>query len=137
SDEAAMSKLEYAQCMAAALAYLVLGQQDSVGLIAYDRQIRSQVQAAGGRAHFQQILAALESLQPRETTAAAPVLHELAERIKRRGVVVVLSDLLDDVGKTLEGLKHLRHRRHDVIVMHTLDPAEIDFPFHGATTFRG
>jgi hypothetical protein len=77
-----------------------------------------------------------------ETTAArktrtGPIFHDLAERLGRRGIVVVLSDLFDDVDAMLAGLKHFRHRRHDVIVLHILDPAEIDFPFQKITMFKG
>ena len=70
-------------------------------------------------------------------TAAGPIFHDLAERFKKRGIVVILSDLFDDVDALLAGLKHFRHRRHEVIVMHVLDPAELDFPFERATLFRG
>ena len=73
----------------------------------------------------------------RERSSLAPVFHDLAERIPRRGIVVVLSDLFDEVSDVLNGLKHLRHKRHEVIVMQVLDPAEIEFPFQEATLFRG
>jgi hypothetical protein len=70
-------------------------------------------------------------------TATGPLFHDLAERLARRGIVVILSDLFDDVEAMLAGLRHFRHRRHDVIVLHVLDPAEIDFPFQHVTMFKG
>jgi uncharacterized protein (DUF58 family) len=137
SDTAAMSKLDYARRAAAALAYLVLHQQDSVGLVTFDGEIRSFVRAGGNPSHLKEILRVLDAAAPERQTSGGPIFHELAERIKRRGLVIVLSDLFDDVPALLSGLKHLRHRRHDVVVMHVLDPAEIEFPFDRATLFRG
>ena len=72
-----------------------------------------------------------------ERTSVAPIFHDLAERIPRRGIVVVLSDLFDEVDDILTGLKHLRHKRHEVVVLHVLDRAELEFPFQEATLFRG
>jgi uncharacterized protein (DUF58 family) len=137
SDAAAMSKLEYAQSVAAALGYLVLQQQDSVGLVTFDREIRALVRASGNPSHLKQLLHVMDAATPERKTATGPIFHDLAERLKRRGVVVILSDLFDNVPAMLAGLKHLRHRRHDVIVMHTLDPAELDFPFRQTTLFKG
>ncbi len=70
-------------------------------------------------------------------TATGPIFHDLAERLKKRGVVVILSDLFDDVPAMMAGLKHLRHRRHEVVIFHVLDPAELDFPFQQTTLFKG
>ena len=132
-----MSKLEYAQRAAAALAYLVLHQQDSVGLVAFDSEIRSLVRASSNPSHLKQLLHVMEGASAERKTSLAPIFHDLAERLKKRGIVIVLSDLFDDVDALLAGLKHLRHRRHEVIVMHVLDPAEMDFPFERLTLFRG
>jgi uncharacterized protein (DUF58 family) len=79
----------------------------------------------------------METASAERKTSIGPLFHDLAERLKKRGIVIVLSDLFDDVEVTLTGLKHLRHRRHEVIVMHVLDPAEMDFPFQRLTLFRG
>jgi uncharacterized protein (DUF58 family) len=132
-----MSKLQYAQCSAAALAYLVLQQQDSVGLVTFDREIRALVRPAGNPSHMKQLLHVMEDSSAERKTATGPIFHELAERFKKRGVVVVLSDLFDDVDSMLAGLKHFRHRRHEVVLMHVLDPAELDFPFQQTTMFEG
>jgi len=134
---AAMSKLAYAQCVAASLAWLVLMQQDAVGLVTFDSQIRSFVKPSSSPAHLQQLLSVMENAEHGKKTSTGPIFHELAERFTKRGVVLILSDLFDNVDAMLAGLKHFHHRRHDVIVMHTLDPAELDFPFRGPTMFQG
>jgi uncharacterized protein (DUF58 family) len=137
SDAAPLSKLEYAQRAAATLAYLVLHQQDSVGLVAFDNEIRSLVRASSNPSHLKQVLHVMERASAERKTSLGPIFHDLAERLKKRGIVIVLSDLFDDVEVMLAGLKHLRHRRHEVIVMHVLDPAEMDFPFDQLTLFHG
>jgi uncharacterized protein (DUF58 family) len=137
SDAAPASKLDYARRAAAALAYLVLHQQDSVGLVTFDSKIHSLVRASSNPSHLKQILHVMEGASAERKTSIGPILHDMAERIKRRGIVIVLSDLFDNVDSLLAGLKHLRHRRHEVILMHVLDPAEIDFPFDHVTLFRG
>ncbi len=132
-----LSKLEYAQCIAASLAWLILQHQDAVGVVTFDREIRTLVRPSSAPAHLKQILHVLDSVEPTEKTATGPIFHDLAERFERRGVVLVLSDMFDDVPAMMAGLKHFRHRRHDVIVFHILDPAELDFPFHRLTLFKG
>jgi len=137
SEAAAMSKLDYARSIAAALSYLVLQQQDSVGLVTFDREIRALVRESGNPSHLKQLLHVMEQSRPERKTATGPIFHDLAERFKKRGIVVILSDLFDDVDSMLAGLKHFRHRRHDVILFHVLDPDELDFPFRQMTLFRG
>jgi uncharacterized protein (DUF58 family) len=134
---AALSKSEYASSVAAALAWLVLQQQDAVGLATFDSQIRTLLRPSGSPSHLEQVLHVMESAQPGKKTAAGPIFHELAERLTKRGVVVVLSDFFDDVASLVAGLKHFRHRRHDVVLFHVLDPAEIDFNLSGPTQFKG
>ena len=137
SDEAPLSKLEYAQCVAAALSYLILRQQDSVGLVTFDDEIRTLVRASSNPSHLKQLLHVMEVSQPRRKTHAGPIFHDLAERLKRRGLVLIFSDLFDDIPSMMAGLKHFRHRRHEVVVFHVLDPAELEFPFRKTTLFRG
>lgn len=137
SDAAPMPKLDYACRAAAALAYLVLHQQDSVGLVSFDSEIRSFVRASSNPSHLKEILHVMDATSAERKTSIGPIFHDLAERIKRRGIVIVLSDLFDNVETLLKGLSHLRHRRHEVILMHVLDPAEIDFPFEQVTLFHG
>lgn len=137
SPAAAMSKFEYAQCEAAALAHLILQQQDSVGLVTFDREIRALVRPSGNPSHLKQLLHVMEDKGGAEKTAIGPIFHDLAERFKRRGIVVILSDLFDDVDPLIAGLNHFRHRRHEVVLFHVLDPAELEFPFQRATLFQG
>ncbi len=137
SDQAALSKLEYAQCIAAALAHLTLRQQDGVGLITFDDEIRTMLRPSGNPSQLRQLLHLMEQSQPQRKTATGPIFHDLSERLKKRGVVVILSDMFDDVPAMMAGLKHFRHRRHDVVVFHVLDPAELDFPFQQTTLFKG
>jgi uncharacterized protein (DUF58 family) len=137
SPQAAMSKLEYAKCAAAALAYLVLHQQDSVGLVTFDREIRAVVRPNSKSSHLKELLHVLDAAAPAGKTAAGVVLHELAQRFHKRGIAVILSDFFDDVDAVMAALKHFRHRRHEVVLLHVLDPAELDFPFQETTLFRG
>jgi uncharacterized protein (DUF58 family) len=134
---AALSKFGYAQCIAAALAYLVLLQRDSVGLVTFDYSVRDFVWASNSPAHLKQLTRVMEAAVPSGKTAAGRVFHDLAERVKKRGVMVVISDLLDESGSILSGLKHFLHRGHDVILLHVLDRAELEFPFAEPTLFRG
>ena len=133
----ALSKLEYAQCMAASLAWLILRQQDAVSLVTFDEQVQTFLRPASHPAHLQQMVDIMESAQPGRKTSMGPVFHDLAERFSKRGVVMVLSDLFDEPSKLVAGLKHFRHRQHDVIVFHVLDPAELEFPFDQPTMFQG
>lgn len=137
SDDAPMSKLDYARSVAAALSYLVLQQQDGVGLTTFDREVRAIIRPSSHPSHLKQVLHTMEQSPTTNKTAIGPIFHELAERFKKRGVVVVLSDLFDDVATTLAGLKHFRHRRHEVVLFHVLDPAELEFPFRSMTMFKG
>ncbi len=137
SHLATMSKLQYAQCAAAALAYLVLNQQDSVGLVTFDEEIRTFVRPSGNPIQLKQLLEIMETTAGARKTATGHIFHDLAERFKKRGIVVILSDLFDNPDAIMAGLKHFRHRRHEVIVMHVLDPAELDFPFQQEMLFRG
>jgi uncharacterized protein (DUF58 family) len=137
SESAAMSKLDYARCAAASLAYMVIRQQDSVGLVTFDDSVRQLVRPSSSATHLSQIVQVMEASDGPRKTQTGPIFHELAERFTRRGIVFILSDLFDDADQMLAGLKHFRHRRHDVVVLHTLDPAELDFPFQQATMFHG
>jgi uncharacterized protein (DUF58 family) len=132
-----VTKLQYAQIIAASLSYLILQQQDSVGLVVYDDAVRRYLKPAGQTSQLKEILRLLDVTPAREKSDLGVVFNDLAERFKKRGVVVVLSDLFDDVSRIITGLKHFRHRRHEVIVFHVLDPAELDFPFRDTTLFKG
>ncbi len=137
SAEAPMSKLEYAQCAAASLCYLILHQQDSAGLVTFDREVRALVRPSSAPSHLKQLLHVMQETVPERKTDTGPIFHDLAERFRKRSLVVILSDLFDDVDSMMAGLKHFRHKRHDVIILHVLDPAELDFRFRRMTLFRG
>jgi uncharacterized protein (DUF58 family) len=135
SASASMAKLEYAQCLAAALAYLMLHQQDAVGVLLFaDRPLR-YVPARAVRSHLDVVLKTLGALEPQGRTRLGPALHELAERIKRRGLIVLCSDLMDRPTEVLAGLQHFRHNHHEVVVFHILDPEELEFPYTDSATF--
>lgn len=137
SEQAAVSKLEYAGYLAAALAYLVIQQQDAVGLATFDREVTHFVRASSRSSQLKQLIHLIETAPTRGETSIGPILHELAERITKRGLIIILSDLFDDVDEILLGLKHFRHRRHDVSVVQIIDPAEQDFLFEDPTLFKG
>jgi uncharacterized protein (DUF58 family) len=132
-----LRKYDYACMTAAAISYLTLHQQDSVGLVTFDNQIRTLLRPSSQGSHLKQFVNILNQGPGKERTRIAPIFHDLAERITRRGIILVLSDFFDEPDDILAGLKHLRHKRHEVIVMQVLDPAELEFPFQEATLFRG
>ena len=130
------SKFEYAACLAASLGYLMNRQRDGVGLMAFDDRIVSAVPASTRPGHLRNLLVALSRLQPGSRTNVARPLRQVAEALSRRGMVVVISDLLDDPEAVVRGLRLFHHRGSDVLVFHVLDPDEIDFPFERATRFE-
>jgi uncharacterized protein (DUF58 family) len=133
-----VTKYDYASMAAAALAYLVLHQQDSAGLVTFDDQVREFFRPSSQPSHLKQIVQVLNRRAGgTEKTNLAAIFHDLAERINRRAIVVVLSDLFDEPEEVLSGLKHLRHKKHEVVMLHVLDRAELEFPFREATLFRG
>jgi uncharacterized protein (DUF58 family) len=132
-----VSKYDYACMSAAALAYLILRQQDSAGLVTFDTQVRSFLRPSTQPGHLKEIVQVLNQGAGREKTTLGPFFHEVAERINRRSIIVILSDLFDDVSNLLAGMRHLRYHRHEVVVLHVLDAFELEFPFQEATLFRG
>lgn len=132
-----VTKLQYAQFVAAALGYMVLQQQDSVGLALFDDMVRRYLKPAGQPSHLKELIHLMDISPARQKSDLSVVFHDLAERFKKRGVIAIFSDLFDEVPKIVAGLRHFRHRRHEVIVFHILDPAELDFPFRDTTLFKG
>jgi uncharacterized protein (DUF58 family) len=130
------SKFEHAQHLAAALTYLMLTQRDAVGLVTHDTQLRAQVPPRSTSKHLLQIVQTLEATKPGGETVLAPLWHQMAEQLGRRGLVVLLSDCFDDVPALMRSLRHLRHQRHEVLLFHILAPEEIEFPFSKLTQFR-
>jgi len=133
----ALNKYEYAATVATSLAYLLLKQHDTVACLAFDDRIRERTPLRSTQAHLQAIVKALDASTPQNKTNAGLIFREVAEISPRRGVVIVVSDLLGDVDSTLRGLRLLRQRGHDVMVLHIMDDDELDFPFDGPTKFAG
>jgi uncharacterized protein (DUF58 family) len=134
--ERGITKFEYGACLAASLAYLMNRQRDAVGLTAFDERIVTMLPASARPGHLRALLLALDRLRPgRETNVSKP-LHQLADLLSKRGMVVLISDLLDDPESVVRGLRHFQFRGTDVIVFHIVDPDEIDFPFERPTRFE-
>ena len=133
---APMSKLEYGSVLAASLAFLMNRQRDATGLITFDEQIRFRLPAASRSGHLHALLLALERIQPGLVSDVGRPLHQLAEALVKRSLIVVISDLLDDPEPIVRGLRHLKFRGTDVVVFQLLDPNELTFPFKGAAKFK-
>jgi len=131
-----VTKLNYAQTLAASLAYLMLKQQDAIGLALFDSELRRYLAPRAKPSHLDVILGRMSEIQPGPETHIAPILHHLAESIIKRGLIILISDLFDDPDQVLMGLKHFRHKNHEVIVFQILDPQELEFAFSSRTRFR-
>jgi len=131
-----ISKFEYAACLAASLGYLMNRQRDGVGLIAFSDHIVDALPSSTRAGHLRQLLVALERRTVGSRTDVAKPLHDVAGSLTKRGMVVLISDLLDDPDSVIRGLKHFQYRGSDVLVFHVLDPDEVEFPFERATTFE-
>ena len=130
------SKFDYGSTLAASLAYLLLKQQDAVGLITFSKKIEKMIPPMAAPGHFFAILKELEMSRPQGETLGGAVLQELAGSLKRRGIIILISDLLDQPEEVMRGLKQLRSKGSDVIVFHLLDRDELEFPFKEPTLFR-
>ena len=131
-----LTKFEYSICLAAALAYLMIHQQDPVGLITFDTQIRTCLAPRSKRTQLGTILAVLTNLKPAGSTDVAGGLHQLASMIRSKSLIMVFSDLLTDAEPLMQSLHHLRHRGNEIILFHILDEAEVHFPFEGMVEFK-
>jgi len=131
------TKLELASHIAASMAYLVLRQQDSVGMVCFDKEVKSFIPTSSSMGHLRPILGTLASSTAQNKTDLGTVLNTLAERIQRRGLIILISDLFDRPEAILKSLQHFSHKRHDVIVFHVLDEYELPFPFERMTLFEG
>ena len=135
--EGELSKYEYACRVAASLSYLLLRQSDAVGMVTFDSTIRQRVQQSSKMNHLSAMLAALDNAKPQQKTSVADVLSKVADEYNRRGLIVLVSDLLADRAGLFKGLKLLRTRGHDIMIFHVMDDAELDFPYSGTTKFEG
>jgi uncharacterized protein (DUF58 family) len=135
SFDGKLSKLDYGSYLTAILSYMMTKQQDLVGLTTFDTEIRLDMPARSSPRHFNELMRQLEGIKPGRKTDVADMLHKLANRFKKRCLIVLISDLYDDPEEVMRALHHFRHRRHEVILFHVLDKAELEFPFHEVTAF--
>jgi uncharacterized protein (DUF58 family) len=136
SFDGKLTKLGYGSYLTAVLAYLMTRQQDSVGLTTFDTEIRLDMPARSSPRHFSEMMHRLEAITPGQQTDIAATLHTLANRFKRRCLIVLISDLYDEPEEVMRALHHFRHCRHEVILFHVFDKAEIDFPFRDLIAFH-
>jgi len=130
-----VTKFTYGCFLAACLSYLMCRQQDSVGMIAFDTDVRFHIPPASSPAHLDRVFTSLEQVRPGGKTAVADTFHRLADQIAKRGLVIVISDLYDDQSDILKAFQHFVFRKHQMIVFHTLDQAELEFPFTKIASF--
>jgi uncharacterized protein (DUF58 family) len=129
------AKSWYARQLAACIALLLLRQGDAVGLLGFDQALREHIQPRGGRRHWRELLRGITALEPQGRTEAAGALRDIAARLRRRGLVILITDLLVDVDATKLALRFLRHRGHEVLLFHLLDPGERELPGIGDARF--
>ncbi len=132
-----MSKFDYACMSAAALATLVLHQSDAIGFVTFDSTIRSYLKPSSQLSQLKEMVHIMNQGVGREKSNMSPLFHDMAERINRRAIIFLISDMFEDLEPILSGLKHLRHKRHEVVLWNVLDGAELTFPFQESTLFRG
>ncbi|MCE5279609.1 MAG: DUF58 domain-containing protein [Planctomycetaceae bacterium] len=137
NGDGGMTKYQYAAAVAASLAFLLLQQQDSTGLAIFDEDLRQYLPASGSVNQIKSIVHAMDITKPKAKTSIEDICHSLAEKIPRRGLVCLVSDLFCDIEGVVRGLEHFRHYDHEVLVLHIMDQDELDFPFQGNTMFRG
>ncbi len=131
-----ISKLDYGNYLSAALAYLMINQQDGVGLTLFDNQIQTFIPPRSKPSHVNTILTHLDKTGSAKDTDVGIVLHEMAERIKKRGLIILISDLFDETENIINGLKHFRHNKQEIIVFHVMDRKELNFDFSNRTKFK-
>jgi uncharacterized protein (DUF58 family) len=132
-----LTKLEYGKLLTAALTYLVLEQSDAVGVGIFDETVKDWIERSTRKVHLNRVCAALEKIKPQKKTGLGSTLHTVAERVRRRGIIVLISDLFDSIENIMSGVQHLRHGGHEVVVLHLLDDDEMTFPFEGMVQFKG
>jgi uncharacterized protein (DUF58 family) len=134
---AGVTKFDYGKVMCACLAYLILHQRDATSVSLFDTSVRHYVPRTGNLASVHNIMGMLAGFKPAQGTGIGAVLHNVAGQIRRKGIVILISDLFDDEQAILDGIQHLRFGGNEVIVFHTMDPYELEFPFSGNVEFDG
>ncbi|MCC6510204.1 MAG: DUF58 domain-containing protein [Pirellulaceae bacterium] len=130
------SKHDFGVRLAACLAYMLVGQQDSVGLVTFDTEMRNYIPPRSKPSHLRSLLGTLAASKPNGETAISEVLTKLVPKIRKRGLLVLISDCFDEVDNLLRTLSYFRHARNDVVVFQVWDRDELEFPFRGRTQFR-
>lgn len=136
SSDKIISKIDYAKTLVAALSYLMIKQQDAVSLTIYSDKINKHLPPKSSNAYLQQILRELVEIETSSKTNTADSLNSVAEKIKRRGLVIIISDFFDDVDKTLKAIKHFAYQKNEVIIFQILDPLERSFGFGKDAIFK-
>ncbi len=132
-----LTKFQYGKALAACLSYLILHQRDAAAVGIFDQEMRDYAPRSDNRATIHTVMQRLAAFQPKTQTNIAGVLHDMARLVRRKGIIIVISDLFDDEEKVLDGIQHLRFAGHEVVLFHTLDPDEFEFPFKGLVEFEG
>ena len=132
-----LTKLQYGKMMAACLAYLIMHQRDAVALGLFDTTMRDYNPRSDNKATILSLVSKLAAFEPKDQTNIAAVLHDMARQLKRKGIVIIISDFFDDEQKILDGIQHLRFGGNEVVVFHVMDPYELEFPFTGLVEFEG
>ena len=132
-----LTKLQYGKVIAACLSYLILNQRDAVALGLFDTNMRDYAPRSDNKATIHNLMARLAAFEPKAQTNIGAVLHDMARQIRRKGIVIVISDFFDDEQAVLDGIQHLRFGGNEVIVFHVMDPYELEFPFMGLVEFEG
>jgi uncharacterized protein (DUF58 family) len=135
SEETEVTKLQYSCFLAACMAYLLARQSDPVGLVTFDDEVRTFMPPGSTTVHLNLLLRELESLEPTRATNVSGSFHHLAEHIKRRGLIIIISDLYDEQSEVIKALRHFKFKRHEVMLFHVFDQAELEFPFRRLTDF--
>jgi len=132
-----VTKFDYAKQIAACLAFLILHQRDAAALGIFDQTMRDYSPRSDNRSTIHRLMTRLAGFQPTQQTNIATVLHDMANQVRRKGIVIVISDFFDDEAKVLEGIQHLRFGGNEVVCFHVMDPYELEFPFTGLVEFDG
>jgi uncharacterized protein (DUF58 family) len=132
-----VTKFDYARQLAACLAYLILHQRDAAALGIFDQAMRDYAPRSDNRATIHRLMSRLAAFEPKQQTGISTVLHDIANQMRRKGIVIVISDFFDDEAKVLEGIQHLRFGGNEVVCFHVMDPYELEFPFKGLVEFEG
>ena len=133
----AVTKFDYGRQIAACLAFLNLHQRDAAALGIFDQTMSDYSPRSDNRSTIHRLMGRLAAFQPTQQTGIAPVLHDVANQLRRKGIIIIISDFFDDEAKVLEGIQHLRFGGHEVVCFHVMDPYELEFPFTGLVEFEG